>query len=104
MKELIDKNELLEKIEELEAQNNCGTSDFIEAKEIAFNQVKEALDSLEVKEVDLEKHLKEDIEDVFFDLDGVAVKGATRYLTVEDVKGIAKHFYELGLKVAQKGE
>ena len=56
------------------------------------------IDTLEVKEVDLEKYLKEDIEDVFFDLNGVAVKGATHYLTVEDVKDIAKHFFELGLK------
>jgi len=55
------------------------------------------IDTLEVKEMDLEKHLKEDIEDVFFDLNGVAVKGATHYLTVEDVKDIAKHFYELGM-------
>ena len=65
------------------------------------------IDTLERKEVDLEKHLKEDIEDVLFDLDGVAVKGATHYLTVEDVKDIAKHFFELGLSVsnkAQKGE
>lgn len=58
---------------------------------------------IEVKEADLEKYLKEDIEDVFFDLDGVAVKGATHYLTVEDIKDLAKHFYSLGLK-AQKGE
>ena len=55
------------------------------------------------KEIDLEKHLKEDIENVLFDLNGVAVKGATSYLTVEDVKDIAKHFFELGLK-AQNGE
>ena len=61
-------------------------------------------ENLEVKEVDFEKYLKEDIEDVFFDLNGVAVKGATHYLTVEDVKDIAKHFFELGLKVSQKGE
>ncbi len=61
------------------------------------------LDTLEVKEANLEKHLKEDIEDVFFDLNGVAVKGATSYLTVKDVKDIAKHFFELGLK-SQKGE
>ena len=60
------------------------------------------INTLEVKEVDLEKHLKEDIEDVFFDLDGVAVKGATHYLTVEDVKDIAKHFFELGLKTQKR--
>jgi hypothetical protein len=52
--------------------------------------------------VDLEKHLKEDIEDVLFDLDGVAVKGATHYLTVEDVKDIAKHFFELGMAASNK--
>jgi len=68
-----------------------------------LQEVKVFLDTLEVKEVDLEKHLKEDIEDLFFDLDGVAIKGATRYITVEDIKDIAKHFFELGLK-AQKGE
>jgi hypothetical protein len=59
-------------------------------------------ENLEVKEVDLEKHLKEDIEDVFFDLNGVAVKGATHYLTVEDIKDIAKHFFELGLNAQCK--
>ena len=51
--------------------------------------------------------LKEDVEDVLFDLDGVAVKGATHYLIVDDVKDIAKHFFELGMLVsnkAQKGE
>jgi hypothetical protein len=47
------------------------------------------------------KHLKEDIDDIYFDLDGVAVKGSTYYLTVEDIKEIAKHFFELGVK-AQK--
>ena len=63
-----------------------------------LGELKHFLDSLKVKEVDLEKHLKEDIEDVLFDLNGVAVKGATHYLTVDDIKEIAKHFYELGLR------
>lgn len=35
---------------------------------------------------------------LFADLDGVAVKGVTYYLTVEDIKDIAKHFFELGIK------
>jgi len=76
-------------------------------RKVCYKQLLEHLDNLEVKEVDLEKHLKEDIEDVFFDLNGVAVKGATYYLTVEDVKDIAKHFFELGMAAsnkAQKGE
>lgn len=59
------------------------------------------LDTLELKEVDLDKELK-NLDDTLFDLDGVAVQGATSYLTVEDVKDIAKHFFELGIK-AQKG-
>ena len=54
--------------------------------------------------MDLEKHLKEDIEDVFFNLNGVAVKGATYYynITVEDLKEIAKHFFELGMQASNK--
>ena len=54
------------------------------------------------KEADLEKEL-ETLDSLLYDLDGVAVKGATSYLTVEDVKDIAKRFFELGLK-AQEGE
>ena len=47
-----------------------------------------------------EENLKEELktlDNTLFDLDGVAVQGATHYLTVEDVKDIAKHFFELGL-------
>lgn len=58
------------------------------------------VENLEVKEVDLGREL-ETLDIILYDLDGVAVKGATSYLTVEDVKDIAKHFFELG---AQKGE
>ena len=61
------------------------------------------LDSLEVKDVDLEKEL-ERLDSLLYDLDGVAVKGTTSYLTVEDVKDIAKYFFELGLKTQKGGE
>ena len=61
------------------------------------------LEFIESKKVDLEKEL-ETLDSLLYDLDGVAVKGTTSYLTVEDVKEIAKHFFELGLKAAQKGE
>ena len=66
-----------------------------------LNDLLHFIDTIEVKEVDLEKELKT-LDDTLFDLDGVAVKGTTSYLTVEDVKDIAKHFFELGLK-AWKG-
>ena len=66
-------------------------------KEISF-----FVEHLEVKKADLNKELKI-LDDMLFDLDGVAVKGTSSYLTVEDVKDIAKRFFELGLKI-QKGE
>lgn len=54
-------------------------------------------DILEVKEANLKKEL-ERLDSFFYDLDGVAIKGTTRYLTVEDVKNIARYFFELGIK------
>ena len=55
-----------------------------------------------VKEVDLEKELNT-LDNIHFELNGIAIKGASNYLVVEQLKEIAKHFFELGLK-AQKGE
>jgi hypothetical protein len=46
------------------------------------------LDTLDVKEVDLEKELRDFVVGDIDDYD----------------MGLAKHFYELGLKAAQKGE
>ena len=60
------------------------------------------IDTLETKDVDLEKEL-ERLDSLLFDLDGIAIAGTTSYLTVEDLKDIAKRFYELGLNT-QKGE
>jgi len=45
---------------------------------------------------DLEEEIKRCVYEPFFDLDGVAVKGATHYLTVEDVADIARHFAQWG--------
>lgn len=66
------------------------------AKINVFQQLIEFINTLETKEVNLDKELKT-LDDTLFDLDGVAVQGATNYLTVNDVKDVAKHFYELGL-------
>ena len=97
---LIDKDTLVAEIERrIKEIDEIGT--YLSPKGVLTNLLCH-LNTLEMKEVDLEKHLKEDIEDVFFDLDGVAVKGATHYLTVEDVKDIAKYFFELGLKAKEK--
>ena len=109
MTHLIDKDALVAEIERLRKnawesfQKGNSTENQYYLRNGVIMDILSFIDTLEVKDVDLEKHLKEDIEDVLFDLNGVAVKGATYYLTVEDVKDIAKHFFELGLK-AQKGE
>jgi hypothetical protein len=60
-----------------------------------------AQDKQEQPEVDLEKALNS-LDDADFDLGGIAVKGATYYLTVEDLKDIARHFYELGLNARKE--
>jgi hypothetical protein len=110
MAQYIDKDALVAKIENLEnTYKKCPTRNSYEeglkdGRLIGYKDALHKINSLEVKEVDLEKHLKENIEDVFFDLNGVAVKGATHYLTVEDVKDIAKHFFELGLKLNNKND
>ena len=108
MAHLIDKSALVAEIERMMAEEMAlfeeslkDDSHEISAAPVVYTRLQmllSAINTLEIKEVDLEKHLKEDIEDVFFDLNGVAVKGATHYLTVEDVKDVAKHFFELGLK------
>lgn len=103
MEQYIPKSALLAKIEKLFERAGNSLGEYRNGAEHTLISIKDFLDTLEVKETNLEKHLKDDIEDVFFDLNGVAVKGATHYLTVEDIKYIAKHFFELGLK-AQKGE
>ena len=109
MEQYIPKSALVAEIENLEnTYKKCPTRNSYEeglkdGRLIGYKDALYKINTLEVKEGDLEKHLKEDIEDMLFDLNGVAVIGATHYLTVDDVKEIAKHFFELGLK-AQKGE
>ena len=52
------------------------------------------LDTLQEQPVceDLKAEVERCVYKPFFDLDGIAVKGATHYLTVEDVADIARHF------------
>ena len=67
------------------------------------------IDNLEVKEVDLEKEIKESIIDEWCDEwsgdvgNWIRCRRGTTSMTIEDVIDIAKHFFELGLK-AQKGK
>jgi len=60
----------------------------------AFKDAKLFLDTLEVKEVDLDKEI-DLVEDKYRGFNS---------LSRADVIAVAKHFFEFGLKVAQKGE
>lgn len=51
---------------------------------------------------ELETEVERCVYKLFFDLDGVAVKGATHYLTVEDVADIARHFAQWGAEHAKE--
>jgi hypothetical protein len=60
----------------------------------AYNDVKDIINTLVVKEVNLEKELGI-LDNAYFEFNGVMVNGTT---IVEEMKAIAKHFFELGLK------
>ena len=94
---LIDKSALVAEIEKLvdkgkyHEEYDCAYRD---GNNGALYALKGKIDTLEVKEVDLD----EEIENYF--------KGFGKFPSVgiDDCIDIAKHFFELGLKVAQKGE
>lgn len=47
---------------------------------------------------ELEKAIKDIIESWLYDLDGIAIMGSSQYLSVDDLKDIARYFYHLGEK------
>lgn len=103
---LIDKDALLAEIEKCvyrcnEKKHSCPVNTQVEAicdnKINAYNEIISHINTLEVKEVDLEKEIQNSIYDHFFDLNGIAIAGCTAYATVEDMVYIAKHFFELGI-------
>jgi hypothetical protein len=67
----------------------------------AYNDVKNILDTLEVKEFDLDKEI-----DNFMvkEWDGIEENKDLYDMIKNDLSDIAKHFFELGIKAAQKGE
>lgn len=51
---------------------------------------------------DLEKEIKEQIYERFYDLDGIAVIGTSGYAEVKDMEDIARHFAEWGAEHLKK--
>ena len=89
---LIDKSALVAEIDKRLHQLTDAAFDSMIGRNLT--EIKDFLDTLEVKEVDLEKEYKDFVEE-----DPVYNKLVNGIVG----KAIAKHFFELGLK-AQKGE
>ena len=61
-----------------------------------------AVNKQERPEVDLEKEIEKQIRSTFYDLDGIAIMGTSKYASVEDMEYVARHFYELGLNARKE--
>ncbi len=86
---LIDKDRVVAEIEKLKGKVDDGSS-YCNGWQLALRMLELSLNTIETKEVDLEKEWKE-----YFKYRGD--------VATVNLKHLAKHFYELGLK-AQKGE
>ena len=100
MAHLIDKDAFVAEIEKRRSKNARNKLNLAAAFE--DNYLLSFIDTLEVKEVDLEKELIEWHKE-HFKKDGTFIGMSGFYLTNNSQMDIAKHFFELGLK-AQKGE
>lgn len=98
---LIDKDALLAEIERLDAlyhtSKSLGGDLFIQGL-FCF------LDTLEVKEVDLDNEIIDYINKHYHIRFDETLERGNDSLTTIDFEEIAKHFFELGIKEAQKGE
>ena len=105
---LIDKDALVAEIENLNnTYKKCLTYNSYEeglkdGRLIGYKDSLHKINSIEVKEVDLEKELIEWHKE-HFNKDGTFIGMSGFYLTNNSQMDIAKHFFELGLK-AQKEE
>lgn len=100
MAQYIDKDALVAEIERKYETNLIGAhSAFRNGKIEALREVKDFLNTLEVKEVDLEKEIQQHINDCL----DIKFPTTDIKMIAKDVEYTARKFFELGLK-AQKGE
>lgn len=119
MANLIDKDTLVAEIErrlddlydylpdagEVENGNIAISEACNTGKYVALESFEKFIENLEVKEVDLEREIDDYINEHFSECDdGVLISDAnSTELTLLDATSIARHFFELGLKL-YKGE
>ena len=99
---LIDKADV---VAEINRVLNSYDPNEITSGRYALVSLRDFLDTLEVKEVDLEKEVDDYVNEYFSECDdGVLISDANSMeLTLLDITPLAKHFFELGIK-AKKGE
>ena len=112
-KKLIDRNVIIAEIERKLQDLIVGKKDAVYAEERVISRAKidmckeilSFLNTIEVKEVDLEKEVDDYVNEYFSECDdGVLISDANSMeLTLLDITPLAKHFFELGLKT-KKGE
>lgn len=105
---LIDKDAALAEIERLRAllpdANDCDCLqlEFARGQQDAYTDFEVFINTLEVKEVDLERLVNDYFMGWYFDRDLDILAKPNHYsATVGDVKEVAKHFFELGLRSPQ---
>lgn len=103
MAQYIDKDALAAEIERLTKSPILYKSENVETRINVLEYLLSFINTIEVKEVDLEKVIEEYFKGWTDDYDNGGAACHYQYVQVNDCKAIAKHFFELGLK-AQKGE
>lgn len=93
MEKYISLNALVAEIKTRIETYNKGYANGDDCRADALETFLHDIDTLEVKEVDLEKEIDKELAEEWYG----------EYIDLEKFKRTAKHFYELGLK-AQKGE
>lgn len=93
---LIDKDALVAEIERL-VNNQDSALDY----EAALEDVRNFLDTLEVKEVDLEEEIKE-VQRDYKTIEEYEGYPCTMY--ANDIEWIARHFFDFGMSVSNKAQ
>lgn len=104
MSQYINKSAVVAEIEKLESRfQNGSDEDYADGYHYSLKLVKRILDTIEVKEVDIEKQVI-DWWNAHYSSKAYTFEGyAGHYVENSTLIEIAKHFFELGLK-AQKGK
>ena len=105
MKQYIDKDALVaEMYKILDYIDEHSYVDYAIGAQRFVDKLQHTINTIEVKEVDLEKEITDYINRHYHIRFDETLERGNNPLTTLDFEEIAKHFFELGLKINQKGE